>query len=231
MSEDKKREDEIKKQIAYDIIFGGQIGEILKRWRLAFEIKQTELAKFLKMKQSVISDVENNKRKNPGIKFVKKYIDALIEIDRLRDYKIIRRYTEILSSEYFERRNFYNSITIRELIKLLDAKVYGYSENLDTKIYGYTIVDSIRVILNLALEDFLLLYGGIADRAMIFLGVSTGRSPMVVIRVAPVKPKVVVFLNLENVDPLAIKIAEREKIPILVTNMELSKIKEILEKI
>jgi len=76
-----------------------------------------------------------------------------------------------------------------------------------------------------------LLYGGIADRAMIFLGVSTGRSPMVVIRVAPIKPKIVVFLNLDNIDELAKEIAKREKIPIVSTTLSVDQLKEVLAKI
>jgi predicted transcriptional regulator len=45
------------------------------------------------------------------------------------------------------------------------------------------------------------------------------------------KPSLVVLHGIKDVDPLAIKIAEREQIPILTTNMDLVKIKEVLNKI
>ena len=60
---------------------------------------------------------------------------------------------------------------------------------------------------------------------------SCPRSPRVVIRVTPMKPSLVVLHGLKEVDPLAIKIAEREKIPVIATNMDLAKIKDVLNKI
>ena len=56
-------------------------------------------------------------------------------------------------------------------------------------------------------------------------------SPMVVIRVTPMKPSVVVLHGIKEVDPLAIKIAEREQIPVIATNMDIVKLKEALNKI
>jgi len=56
---------------------------------------------------------------------------------------------------------------------------------------------------------------------------------MVVIRVQPMKPSVVVLHGLkpENVDKLALKIAQKEQIPVLVTSRDIAKIKEELKKI
>ena len=61
--------------------------------------------------------------------------------------------------------------------------------------------------------------------------VSTGRSPMVVIRVAPIKPRVVVIQNIDNVDKLAIKISQIEKIPLLTTKLNIAEIKERLSNV
>jgi len=80
-------------------------------------------------------------------------------------------------------------------------------------------------------SQFPKLYGTMSERAFIFTQVSTGRSPMVVIRVTPMKPSLMVLHGLKEVDPLAIKIAEREKIPVIATSMDLAKIKEVLNRI
>ena len=77
------------------------------------------------------------------------------------------------------------------------------------------------------------LYGNINERVFIFTGVTTGRSPMVVIRVNPSKPSAVVFqgIDMDKMDKLALKISERERIPIIVTKTSGEKIKEALNKI
>jgi putative transcriptional regulator len=54
---------------------------------------------------------------------------------------------------------------------------------------------------------------------------------MVVIRVSPTKPSAVVLHGIEKVDKLAMKISERERIPIIVTNMPINEIKEKFSKL
>ena len=62
---------------------------------------------------------------------------------------------------------------------------------------------------------------------------STGRSPFVVLRVSPTKPSAVILHNLDpaKVDKLAMKISEKEKIPIIVTKMPVSEIKKVLTRL
>ncbi|MFN3909996.1 MAG: transcriptional regulator, partial [Candidatus Anstonellaceae archaeon] len=64
----------------------------------------------------------------------------------------------------------------------------------------------------------------------VFTKVSTGRSPLVVIRVSKMKPSIVVLHGIEEVDSLALKIAQKEQIPVLTTRMDLQKIREVLNK-
>jgi putative transcriptional regulator len=54
---------------------------------------------------------------------------------------------------------------------------------------------------------------------------------MVVIRVAPIKPKLVVIHNISSVDKLAIKIAQIERIPLLTTKLAVDEIYTRLSKI
>jgi len=99
------------------------------------------------------------------------------------------------------------------------------------KLYGYTLMESLKSYSKLPFSQFPKLYGSMSERRIRITQVSTGRSPMVVIRVTPMKPSLVVLHGIKEVDPLAIKIAEREQIPVLATNMDLVKMKEALNRI
>ena len=70
--------------------------------------------------------------------------------------------------------------------------------------------------------DFVRLYGLTTERALIFTRVNLGRSPMIAIKVTQPKPSVVVMhgLNPKAVDKLAIKIADIEKIPLIISTLE-----------
>src|SRR5208283_2517196 len=102
-----------------------------------------------------------------------------------------------------------------------EGKVIANPNYLDSiKLFGYTRLDSLRVILELSPAEYPKLFGSTTERAFIFEHVSSGRSPLVVIRVSPIKPKVIVIHNVTTVDKLAIKIAQIEKIPLLVTKLD-----------
>ncbi|NPA22545.1 MAG: helix-turn-helix domain-containing protein [Candidatus Micrarchaeota archaeon] len=211
------------------MVFSPDVGKTMRKWREIFEVKQKELSEYMGISPSIISDYETGRRQNPGIKFVRRYIEALLDIDAQRGGPVLKRIMDIDKTEYYEKYNFSMGITIKEFVDLIEGEVVvGTEEQLNQKIYGYTILDSLKVILEMPLEEFPLLYGGIVERALVFLGVSTGRSPLVVIRIAPIKPKVVVLMNLKKVDSLAIKIAEREKIPIVTTDISVSELKKRL---
>jgi len=66
-------------QIAVEVVFSGKPEEVLKRWRMQFNIKQNELAAKLGITNSVISDYESGRRKSPGIVFLRKYIVAICD--------------------------------------------------------------------------------------------------------------------------------------------------------
>ncbi|MEM3953368.1 MAG: transcriptional regulator, partial [Nitrososphaerota archaeon] len=80
-------------------------------------------------------------------------------------------------------------------------------------VYGYTIVDSLAAIKNLEALDFLYLFGKNPTRVIVFTKVSRGRSPMVAVRLYPIKPKMIVIHGPripEEVDSFAIELAELE---------------------
>ncbi len=224
--------ENLKFLIAGEITMSSEPGSTMKKWREIFGITQSELASYLKLSPSTISDYESGRRKSPGVHVIRRFVNALISLDIERGGHIIERLKkqwEEGGQQYYEIINFTKSITAKQLLELLEGEAVTNEDKLEEiSLYGATIIDSIKAILEMRWDTFPYLYGGIGERAFVFLEVSTGRSPLVVIRIAPIKPKVVVLHGLSKVDPLAIKISEREGIPIITTKLEVDKIKQKL---
>ncbi|MFA5381592.1 MAG: helix-turn-helix domain-containing protein [Candidatus Micrarchaeia archaeon] len=227
-------EDKLKNEIAGEIVLSRSPGKTMKKWREIFKITQAELASHLSIVPSTISDYESNRRASPGTTVIKRFVDAIIDIDTSKGGKVIGLLTQSMEKEgeYFSIHEFATSISALDFVKMIKGKVVANEELIESKkIYGYTMIKSLKVIMDLPSSQFTRLYGAMGERAFIFSDVSTGRSPMVAIRVASLKPSIVVFQKLKDVDPIAIKIAEKEQIPIVITEISLAKIKEELDKI
>ncbi len=211
-------------KISGDIVFSDAPGKTIKKWRQIFEISQKELAQKLGVSPSVISDYESDRRKSPGVNFVRRIIEAMLEIDKERGYKTVSKYKDLLTGfkldVILDMREFDDIVDVKKLVSLIDGEMLTDFEKFVT---GYTIVDSIKAILSLNAYDFYRLYGFTTERALIFTKVSTGRSPMVAVRVANLKPAVVVLhgIDADRVDDIAVKIAEIERIPLISTKMPL----------
>jgi len=228
--------EKIKMEIAGEIALSEDAGATMRKWREIFEISQVELSKHLKITVSTISDYEGNRRKSPGTHVVKRFVNALFEIDVIKGGNISQKFREKEKpvSEYFEVHEFARSIPLKDFVELIGGKILTNHDMIESeKIYGYTLIDSIKVILDMPFSYFQNLYGNVNERVFIFTGVSTGRSPFVVVRVSPSKPSAIVLHNInpEKVDRLAMKISERERIPMIVTKKSIEKIKEALNRI
>ena len=226
--------EKLKLRIAGEISLSEDPGSTMKKWREIFGITQGELAKAIGISVSTISDYESNRRKSPGANIIKRFVNTLFELDAKRGGGITQKLLEGGSNteEYFELHEFARSLPLSDFIELIEGEVITNQDLVeDRKLYGYTLVDSIKVILDMPFTYFTNIYGNMSERAMIFTGVSTGRSPMVVIRVSPSKPSAVILHGIKKVDKLAIKLSEKEQVPIVVTQLDISQIKERLNKI
>lgn len=217
-------------KMAGEITLSDNPGEMLKKWRTGFEIPQSDLASFLKVSPSVISDYESGRRKSPGIFIVSKIVEAILEMDAARGGAKIRSYEGMLRGGFsqdaiYEIHEYLSPISVEELTKLVKGEVvYSPGSEHIKPLYGYTIVDSLKAILALSYNEFQKLYGWSSERAMIFTSVSTGRSPMVALRVTNLKPALVVIhgLSAPQVDTIAAKIAEIEHVPLIATVMPIA---------
>lgn len=214
-------------KMAGEITLSDNPGETLKKWRSNFEISQSDLAYFLNVSPSVISDYESGRRKSPGIFIVSKIVEAILEMDAAKGGGKIRSYEGVLRGGFsadaiYDIHEYLSPISVEELTKLVKGEVvYSPSSEHIKPLYGYTIVDSLRAILQLSYNEFQKLYGWSSERAMVFTGVSTGRSPMVALRVTNLKPALVVIhgISASQVDIIAVKIAEIEHVPLVATVM------------
>ena len=215
-------------KIAGEITLSPRPGETIRKWRNNFNITQTELAKHLKLSPSVISDYESGRRKSPGIQTIKKIIDALIEIDKDHGETTIHKFDTMAQTQdgIIEIMEYPFTLKAKDFIEKIEANLVTSKKTVQQKnIKGFTLVDSLKTIKNINSSDYSRLYGWSIERAIIFTGIQYGRSPMIAIRVHPVKPSTVVYHRPGAVDPLAVKLAEKESIPLAVTNMPLNKLK------
>jgi putative transcriptional regulator len=100
----------------------------------------------------------------------------------------------------------------------------------DREIRGYTVIDSLKAITELG-KDYMQIFGSTTERALVFTGVKYGRSPMIVIRTHPLKPAMVVYARPQQVDDLAVKLAELDNIILARTDLETGALVERLERL
>jgi putative transcriptional regulator len=222
-------------KIAGEITLSQNPGETLRKWRRNFGITQTDLSNHLGISPSVISDYESGRRRSPGIMIVSKIIDALLKLDEQRGSNILRAYESMFGdmlgmNAICSIYEFQDPVMLSDMVEKLDASiVYG---NTHITIWGYTIIDAMKAIVELLPDQFQKIYGRSTARALIFTGVRSGKSPLVAVRVTSFKPGAVILQGIGpgEVDPVALKIAEIENIPLLTTPFSAEEISIVLNK-
>ena len=228
--------DQLATTIAGEIALSKDPGSSMKKWREMFGVSQTDLAEVLKVSSSTISDYEGGRRKSPGIGVVARLVESLIKIDEKRGSKIKKQLEQNFSpqTEVFDIAEFSKAINGKKFKELIDADCVANPSKLkETQIYGYSFIDSLKVILDVPVHDYIKMYGKTPERALVFQQVGSGRSPMIAVKIGrfstDMKPSIVVLHGITKVDPIAQKIAESEKIPLLITTKPISEIKKALE--
>jgi putative transcriptional regulator len=210
----------IAKRIAGDIVFSDDPPSTLKKWREYFEVSQADIARFMRISPSVISDYEKGRRV-PGVRFVQRYVAALLESDKLKGWRRVSSMAASLGmipGVVLDMMEFSRPLSLDEFVEVVKGVLLTPEVRSDRLVYGYTMVDSIKTILTLSGIQYSVLFGMTPERAIIFTKVQAGRSPMVAVRVSPVKPSVVVIHGpRDEVDALAVEIARRDNIPLILS--------------
>lgn len=218
-------EDNLSKQICGEIVLSSKPGLTIKKWRNIFKISQRELADQLGIMPSVISDYESGRRTSPGIKIIQRFVEAFVIIDKRRGGRVLKEFytfpsKNILSTAVLDIKEFATPVNIKEFCKEIKSKLVVREDLGERNIYGYTIVDAIKAIMELSPTELVQIYGLTTDRALIFTKVTSGRSPMVALKVTNLKPNLVVFHGPKELDEIATRIGEVENIPIALCRME-----------
>jgi putative transcriptional regulator len=209
----------IAQKIAGDIVMSENCGASLRKWREVFKLTQTEVGVLMGVSASVISDYEKGRR-SPGVKFVRRFVKALINLDKSRGYPVVKQIASSLNlslGAIMDLKDFSAPMKLDELVTVVEGFIANSNMHRDVIIYGYTVLDSLEAIERLSGNEFWQIMGATTRRALIFTKVSTGRSPMISVRVSPVKPVAVVLHGTKKIDPLAIRLADREGLPLIVS--------------
>lgn len=213
-------------KMAGEITLSQNPGETIKKWRKNFEVSQIDLANYIEVSPSVISDYESGRRKSPGSTLISKIVEALLDLDEKAGSHKIRTYETMLIERYnsnviLDIHEYRSPVHLTRFAKLIEAE--KISGNFERFINGYTIVDSLNAIFQMSSNEFYRLYGWSTERVLIFCNVSTGRSPMVALRVSTLKPAAVVLHGLDSnkIDPVARKIADIESFPLMTSKMDI----------
>ena len=214
-------------KMAGEITLSENPGETIKKWRKSFEVSQIDLANSISVSPSVVSDYESGRRRSPGTTVISRIVEALLDLDEKAGSHKIRAYETMLIERYnssviLDIHEYRSPVHLSAFEKMINGQ--RISGNFDRHINGYTIVDSLNAIFQMSSSEFYRLYGWSTERALIFCNVSTGRSPMVALRVTTLKPAAVVLHGLEpdKIDPVAKKIAAIESFPLMTSTMDIS---------
>ena len=213
------------KRIAGEIVLSNEAGKTIQKWRNIFKIPQRRLADEIGIMPSVISDYENGRRKSPGIKVIRRLVEAMISVDEKVGGKIIHEFSvfpskAVLSEAVLDMREFDGPVSVNDFCNIIEAPIIVREDLIDNKLYGYTVIDSLKAIIDLSPMDMVKLYGLTSKRVLIFIGAHRGRSSMVALKVTNLRPGLVVLHGSEKIDDLAKRIAELEGIPIGITKIK-----------
>jgi putative transcriptional regulator len=212
------------KDIVGEIVLAENSDMVIKKWRNIFKISQKTLAAELGITPSVISDYESGRRKSPGIKMVNKYVNALLKIDDSRGGGVIQSFSKensqiTVSNAIVDIKEFPSPMPISEFCRLTNSSIVARG-GMNKEIYGYTIIDSLKAITELPFTELVKMYGITTQRALIFTKTTTGKTPMVAIKLTNLHPGLVILHGLDQVNDVAKRIAEVENIPLAVCRMD-----------
>lgn len=220
-------------KMAGEITLSDEAGQTLRKWRETFEFSQSELATKLHVNPSVISDYESGRRKSPGIQTIKRMVEAMVAMDESRGGHVLARYHSLINPTegILDIVEYRRNVPAMEFVDAIEGRALVLADIEEKKVQGYTLIDAVQAISSLNANDYVRVYGWSSERALVFSGIKYGRSPMIAIRVHPMKPSIVVYHRPEDVDKLAFRLAEFEQIPLITTDLELDELQARMRKL
>lgn len=215
-------------KMAGEITLSEQAGPTLRKWRETFGFSQSELAARLEINPSVISDYESGRRKSPGIATIKRMVEAMVAMDEERGGHVMARFHSLINPTegILDIVEYRRNVPAMEFVEAIEGRALVLADIEEKKVQGYTLIDAVQAISSLNANDYVRVYGWSSERALVFSGIKYGRSPMIAVRVHPMKPSIMVYHKPEDVDKLAYRLAEYEQIPLITTDLPLDTLQE-----
>ncbi len=175
--------DYFRKIMAADIVLSDDTGNCLRKWLNLLNITQTEISEHLSISSSVISDYLGNRRKSPGILWIRNYINALIELEEASGLSTLAVLAPLIErigtiDPIITAMQFSAPISLISFSKALEATIVFPTKeeyDLETYILGVLGVNA-RKILEIRSSD---LKGNLLETtsktAIIFANTQTGR--------------------------------------------------------
>ncbi len=210
------------RRIAGEIILSNKPGAAMRKWRELFAVSQMRLSDKMGLSSSaVISDYESGRRESPGTKFVRRFVWALLKIDEERGSRFINEFAKLTgspSNAIIDLREFPIPVHVEYLRKALQGEIVAPTNRVVKEVRGYTIADSQKAVETFSGLEFSQLFGTTTERVLVFTNIENGVSPMLIIRMSNLKPRVVVFHGTKP-DEHSIKLAEYDQIPLIYSNL------------
>jgi len=233
------KKTELARDIIGEIAMAEEPNKTIRKWRSLFKVSQKALSRSLGVTSSVISDYESGRRKSPGILFLKKYVEALMAIDVEHGGEVLKSFISVgeskpASSAIADIKEFESGMDIADFCSQIGAVPVTKPCSKDEKLFGYTVIDSVKAITELSGQELVKLYGVTTQRALIFTNVTTGKGPMIAIKIANLRPALVVLHQIppRDVSDIAKNIAVVEGISLAICErLSLENLLEKLKKI
>jgi putative transcriptional regulator len=209
------------RRIAGEIILSNKPGATMRKWRELFAVSQTSLSDKMVVSSSVISDYESGRRSSPGTRFVRRFVWALLKIDEERGSRFIREFAKLTSSPsaaVVDLREFPIPVRVEYLCKAIRGEIVACSSTYVKEIYGYTVVDAKKAVETFSGLEYSQLFGATTERALVFTNIGGDNSPMMIVRISSLKPRVVVFHGVKP-DEYSIRLAEYDRIPLIYSSI------------
>lgn len=216
-------------KIAGEIALSDDPGRTLRKWREEMNISVKSLSRQVGVTPSVISDYESGRRRSPGVRTVRRIVRALAQLDEDAGSPYTSRWGSDADDAIPAMAEFDTGVSARRFLASISGKALTKGPSLRREIRGFTIIDSMKAITALG-NDYTRIFGYSTERALIFTGVKYGRSPMIVIRTHSLKPAMVVYARPEQVDTLAVQLAELDRVILARTDLDADTIIKKLER-
>jgi putative transcriptional regulator len=152
---------------------------------------------------------------------VRRFVWALLKIDEERGSRFTHEFAKLTSSPsntIVDLREFPLPVRVEYLCRAIEGKIMACTDRYVREINGYTVVDSQKAIETLSGLEFSQLFGATTERALVFTNIENGVSPMLIVRVSSLKPRVVIFHGVQP-DDYSIRLAEYDGIPLIFSGL------------